>query len=505
MISFKEFIKNPNRESFKKYYVSEEFRREALKEILNEVKLGGGGKVHKAAKLLGKVMSKRMGEEFKFIYAENYKRSKGNGQGSRFMSETGAQLRFNIDDWSTTGDLTSVDYWSAGNNNLTKPNKTAYFSPKLNIVQAVNALTELLQNGTASGMISEKRSVDEKKAWLKEHGLPVSCIRSTSWFLERSAKDGLEEQARIFLDGGENETNSTEASLQEVKKKFDETIYADPDTIFNDIEDLLELIKNKSQKSLIILGQGGIGKTYHVTEGGRSLKTLGPEGVAWTYHSGSKIAPKSFYDTLFRERDKIIVWDEADSLLKNDTIIMMMKPILDTSGDNYAAYGNQTENMVGRSEDEIDDFAMNVDELLSSGYRIGGVYSEKKRMVALPSKFKFTGSMVFISNMKASEMEGAVLSRSMFVDVHLAASDVIKRIESIARIQAKKLGETEEETDELMEALGAGIAAPDHPITYMTPELARKSKEITVRSLSIARNLRNAGLKNWARLAALYA
>ncbi len=504
MISFKDFIKNPNTESFKKYYVSEEFRRDALEEILNEVKLGGGDKVGKAALLLGKVMGKRMGEDFKFVYTETYKRSTGSGKGFRFISENGAQLRFNFDSWASNGNLTSTDYWDASNINLTKPTRTAYFSPKLNIIQTVDYLSELLQNGNAIGMISEKRDANEKKAWLKSHGLPVSLAKSMRCWTRDVKAAGLEEEARIFLGGGEPETNSTEVDLQVIQKRLDDTIYADPDTIFDDIEDLLELIKNKSQKSLIILGQGGIGKTFHVTEGGRSLKTLGPEGVEWTYHSGSKIAPKSFYDTLFQERDKIIVWDEADSLFKNDDIIMMMKPILDTSGLNYAAYGNQTENMVGRSEEEIEDFCMNVDDLLKDGFSIASTFSEKKSKVALPSKFRFTGSMVFISNMKASQMEDAVLSRSIFVDVHLAASDVVKRITSIARAQAKSLGETEEETDELMEALGAGIGVPNHEITYMTPELARTSKELTVRSLSIARNLRKSGLKNWARLAAMY-
>jgi hypothetical protein len=68
--------------------------------------------------------------------------------------------------------------------------------------------------------------------------------------------------------------------------------------------------------------------TWHITEGPRSLKALlGPAGGEWEYHSGTKAAPYSFYKTLFQERDKIIVFDEADSILKNQDIVMMLKPV----------------------------------------------------------------------------------------------------------------------------------------------------------------------------------
>ena len=112
--------------------------------------------------------------------------------------------------------------------------------------------------------------------------------------------------------------------------------------------------------------------------------------------------------------------------------------------------------------------------------------------------------MIFISNMPASQMEEAVLSRSLFIDIHLCASDTLKRIQSIAIAKAKKDGVSESEAIEILEALGGAVKTPTKPVTYMTAEYARKSKPLTVRSYGIAVKLKQAGLKDWARLSAIY-
>ena len=240
--------------------------------------------------------------------------------------------------------------------------------------------------------------------------------------------------------------------------------------------------------------------TYHITEGPRSLKALlGPAGEKWEYHSGTKAAPFAFYKTLFQERDKIIVFDEADSLLKNDDIVMMLKPILDTSGDNMAAYMAGTENMVGKSMQEIEDYCKMVDDEIANGTRIG----VGKNDIMLPSKFKFTGGMIFISNMRAKEIEGAIMSRSIFIDVYLAQQDVLKRIESIAMAKYKSFGA--EYVEQLLEGLGQASNEPEVQVQYMTPEYARKHKPFTVRSMDLAHILKQSGLSRWAQLAQLYA
>jgi hypothetical protein len=164
-----------------------------------------------------------------------------------------------------------------------------------------------------------------------------------------------------------------------------------------------------------------------------------------------------------------------------------------------AAYMSGTENMVGKSEAEIRDYAEYVDSEIEAGTQIG----IGKNDVKLPSKFFFEGGMVFISNMSADQIEGAIMSRSIYVDVHLAQQDVIKRIRSIALAKYKDFGP--EYVEQLMEGLGQASDQPEQEVQYMTPEYARKMKPFTIRSMELAHILKQSGLSRWATLAQMYA
>jgi len=304
--------------------------------------------------------------------------------------------------------------------------------------------------------------------------------------------DGTQVKVKSLEVGDELFNTKGPAKILEIKPNTLETVY---DITLGDSEDSLYLDANGFQHH----------NTYHVKQ---TLKrVLGPETDKWFYHSGAKAAPFSFYKTMFMERNAVVVWDEADSLLKNDDIIMMLKPALDTSGDNYFEYTSGTRNVNFLSKEEIEDASKQVEDAILSGKQISTVTKGDK--VQLPSKFRFNGSMIFISNMRAKQMEGAILSRSLFIDVYLAERDVVKRIRSIGEAQFGK-----EVTAELLEAL-TGVPADkfgnqdnletgDEEIVYMTPEYARKNKPITVRSLGVAKALKDSGLSNWATLAAMY-
>lgn len=478
------------------------------------------GKLKKVSELYGKILGKQLGGEFKVLGVEDYKGQFGAGKGYRSMNNAGAQLRFNYDEQLSKYSklaLTSISYWAPDNKNFQQPSLVMLLHPSLNVIEILNSVgksfraRKLVENdGTEveAFVMNEARSTKELKAWLAAKNLPDylagEYYQTSGKLAQRAAKDGLTDQLEMFM--GAPEKNSFEAELKVADKALDKQIYADPDTVFEDIESLLSLVASGKWRTLIICGMGGIGKTYHVTEGPKSLpKILGPEGQKWTYHSGTKAAPFAFYKTLFQERDKVIVFDEADGLLKNSEIIMMLKPILDTSGNNMAEYITGTSNMVGKSAKDIKDFSSYVDAELADGAEIT-MGREKKGLTKLPSKFEFEGGMVFISNMKASEIEGAIMSRSIFVDVHLAAQDVEKRIKTIGRAMAKNDPDvTDADVDEVMEALGGTSPQTGQAIEYMTPAYARKSKQLTIRALSLALTMKKAKLKDWDRLAAIYA
>ena len=74
---------------------------------------------------------------------------------------------------------------------------------------------------------------------------------------------------------------------------------------------MTEFIAKGGSKALIVCGMGGVGKTYNIKQKLKQL--LGDEGLKWTYHSGMKVSANAFYKTIYTERDRCVVLDEADS------------------------------------------------------------------------------------------------------------------------------------------------------------------------------------------------
>ena len=487
-------------------------------------------KLEKVTKLYGKLFGKKFGGEFKVAFTEQFQRQDGTkGFGYRLFNKFGYQLRFgflkgNITAFKITPKrdtfiVDSLDYWDKDNHELDRPTITCSFSASCNVVQIYEKLCALLRKkkvGTfklddfiteavdASNTKIKDRAafIKDNKAFLKSKGIKISPLFGDSAAFGQAVEDaGLEDQWNEFyatLEKGKRETNSVQNSVKNTQKKMDETVYSDPKYVFEDIKTLTKFVAQGGSKSLIVCGMGGIGKTYEVTSTLR--KIYGEPGDKYTYHSGAKISPRSFYSAVFRERDMLQVWDEADSILKQDDTIMMLKPALDTSGKPAMEYVTNTLPMTGKNEAEIRDYCLQCDEADTLVYT-NNPNKLKDGEMAFPSKFYFDGQMIFISNMRASEIEEAIKSRSIFLDVYLSATDVMNRMKTIMKAQYPD--ETDESLNEFFETMGASV--PDEgPVTYMTPELARRNKPLTIRSLVLGMALKKAGVESWERIASMY-
>ena len=487
-------------------------------------------KLEKVTKLYGKLFGKKFGGEFKVAFTEQFQRQDGTkGFGYRLFNKFGYQLRFgflkgNITAFKITPKrdtfiVDSLDYWDKDNHELDRPTITCSFSASCNVVQIYEKLCALLRKkkvGTfklddfiteavdASNTKIKDRAafIKDNKAFLKSKGIKISPLFGDSAAFGQAVEDaGLEDQWNEFyatLEKGKRETNSVQNSVKNTQKKMDDTVYSDPKYVFEDIKTLTKFVAQGGSKSLIVCGMGGIGKTYEVTSTLR--KIYGEPGDKYTYHSGAKISPRSFYSAVFRERDMLQVWDEADSILKQDDTIMMLKPALDTSGKPAMEYVTNTLPMTGKNEAEIRDYCLQCDEADTLVYT-NNPNKLKDGEMAFPSKFYFDGQMIFISNMRASEIEEAIKSRSIFLDVYLSATDVMNRMKTIMKAQYPD--ETDESLNEFFETMGASV--PDEgPVTYMTPELARRNKPLTIRSLVLGMALKKAGVESWERIASMY-
>lgn len=487
-------------------------------------------KLDKVTKLYGKLFGKKFGGEFKVAFTEEFQRQDGTkGFGYRLFNKFGYQLRFgflkgNITAFKVTPKrdtfiVDSLDYWDKDNHELDRPTITCSFSASCNVVQIYEKLCVLLRKkkigtfklddfiteavDTSNTKIKDREAfLRNNKAFLKSKGIKISPLYTDSAAFGQAVEDaGLEDEWNEFyatLEKGKRETNSVQNSVKNTQKKMDETVYSDPKYVFEDIKTLTKFVAQGGSKSLIVCGMGGIGKTYEVTSTLR--KIYGEPGDKYTYHSGAKISPRSFYSAVFRERDMLQVWDEADSILKQDDTIMMLKPALDTSGKPAMEYVTNTLPMTGKNEAEIRDYCLQCDEADTLVYTNNPNKLKDGEMV-FPSKFYFDGQMIFISNMRATEIEDAIKSRSIFLDVYLSATDVMNRMKTIMKAQYPD--ETDESLNEFFNTMGASV--PDEgPVTYMTPELARRNKPLTIRSLVLGMALKKAGVEAWERIASMY-
>lgn len=213
-------------------------------------------------KLYAKLLGKKMGGTFMPIGFEDYARTMGKGRGIRLMNENGVQLRFNWDAVlakQTSMDLTSLDYWDGRNTNFQKPTRTVKFGVNLNVVQVLDEIAKALLTGKVSDRsINEARTSQEKQEWLVSKGLPKSLAGSEKGMRDRASKVGLSEELEVFL--GQAETNTFEANLKKSEETFSNEVYANPETVFEDIEDLLSVVAAGKWRTLVVCGMGGIGK-----------------------------------------------------------------------------------------------------------------------------------------------------------------------------------------------------------------------------------------------------
>jgi len=171
------------------------------------------------------------------------------------------------------------------------------------------------------------------------------------------------------------------------------------------VEQMVTMCAKKTIASVIITGQGGLGKTHTV------LKALKTNGMTDTtelaaFEVGARInSPRSFkiikgfstakglYRTLFEGNGQTLVFDDCDSVLTDPTALNLLKGALDSYGDRWISW-----NADMRDED-------------------------------LPRSFKFTGSIIFISNKDLERLDQAVRSRAMAVDLSMTQAQKVERME----------------------------------------------------------------------------
>jgi hypothetical protein len=176
---------------------------------------------------------------------------------------------------------------------------------------------------------------------------------------------------------------------------------------FEFVKQMVSMVAKKTVASAIITGQGGLGKTHSVL---KALKDCGLKDVTdlASFEVGAVISSsksfrvikgfstaKGLYRSLFEGNGMTLVFDDCDSVLKDPVALNLLKGALDSYGERYISWNADI-----KDED-------------------------------LPRSFKFTGSIVFISNKDMDSLDQAVRSRALCVDLSMNEEQKIERMETI--------------------------------------------------------------------------
>lgn len=161
---------------------------------------------------------------------------------------------------------------------------------------------------------------------------------------------------------------------------------------FGFLNDLTTMVVSGVTPSLVVCGQGGLGKTHSVTQ---TIENNDMEPMDYVFFKGYSTA-RGLYNTLFDNNGKLIIFDDCDSVLDDKVAVNILKSALDS-------YEKRTISWMAK---------MNKND-------------------EYPQHFDFTGRIIFISNKAKEKIDEAILTRSLTVDLTMTPDDKITRMSSI--------------------------------------------------------------------------
>ena len=158
---------------------------------------------------------------------------------------------------------------------------------------------------------------------------------------------------------------------------------------FDILTNLTTMVVNDFTPSLVITGQGGLGKTHSVT---KTIENNELSEDQFVFFKGYSTA-RGLYNALYDNNGKLIVFDDCDSILEDKVAINILKSALDS-------YDKRTLTWMAKMS-KNDEY---------------------------PQQFDFTGRIIFISNKSKNSIDQAILSRSLTVDLTMSSDEKIERM-----------------------------------------------------------------------------
>lgn len=161
---------------------------------------------------------------------------------------------------------------------------------------------------------------------------------------------------------------------------------------FQFLNQLTQMVIIGTTPSLIVTGEGGLGKTHAINEVIQNSDMADEDFVFFKGYSTAR----GLYNALFDNNGRLIIYDDCDSILEDKVALNILKSALDS-------YDRRTITWMAK---------MN-------------------RNDEYPQQFDFTGRIIFISNKSKESMNEALLTRSLTVDLTMTPDDKIERMSSV--------------------------------------------------------------------------
>ena len=231
---------------------------------------------------------------------------------------------------------------------------------------------------------------------------------------------------------------------------------------FGFVSDMVTMLANGAQASVVVTGPGGLGKSFTVNQtltanGFKDVSTLEDFAVGTVIKTNKSFrvikgysTPKGLYRTLYENRDGVIVFDDCDSVLKDPVSLNLLKGALDSYSRRIISW---------RADIKDED---------------------------LPTTFEFKGRIVFISNLASTQIDQAIITRSMAVDLSMTRKQKIERMRHLL------------DSGEFMPEFDKGTKTD---AMSLIDKLQDKVKELSLRTLIQVTKIRKSAGSNWANLA----
>ena len=231
---------------------------------------------------------------------------------------------------------------------------------------------------------------------------------------------------------------------------------------FGFVADMVTMLANGAQASVVVTGPGGLGKSFTVNQslvanGFKDISTLEALEVGARINTTKSFrvikgysTPKGLYRLLYENKDGVLVFDDCDSVLKDPVSLNLLKGALDSYSKRIISWRADI-----RDED-------------------------------LPTSFEFKGRVVFISNLASSQIDQAIITRSMAVDLSMTKAQKVERMRYI-------LG-----TNEFMPEFSKTVK---DDAMALIDRLQDSVKELSLRTLIQVTKIRQSAGANWANLA----